>query len=124
MPCLFPLDAYVYSELPASVRSERGLPGESDLVLCSSECASGGKDPTPTQSFVRCLPGFLMVLLTYHPSIYPCAYAHTYIHAYTKGLGYKAGAQQVNKMQFPHGAHSRVKEKGDRNDRAMVRSVL
>nr|XP_055161647.1 F-box/LRR-repeat protein 2-like isoform X6 [Nyctereutes procyonoides] len=39
--CLFPSDAHIYSDLPASVRSERGLPRESGLVLCSPECPSG-----------------------------------------------------------------------------------
>ncbi|XP_049720129.1 F-box/LRR-repeat protein 2-like isoform X2 [Elephas maximus indicus] len=45
MPCLFPSDAHIYSDLPASVRSERGLPRESGLVLCSPECPSGASLP-------------------------------------------------------------------------------
>uniref|UniRef100_G3SXY1 F-box/LRR-repeat protein 15-like leucin rich repeat domain-containing protein n=1 Tax=Loxodonta africana TaxID=9785 RepID=G3SXY1_LOXAF len=36
-----PGGAHIYSDLPASVRSERGLPRESGLVLCSPECPSG-----------------------------------------------------------------------------------
>uniref|UniRef100_G1NUX1 F-box/LRR-repeat protein 15-like leucin rich repeat domain-containing protein n=1 Tax=Myotis lucifugus TaxID=59463 RepID=G1NUX1_MYOLU len=36
-----PGDAHIYSELPASVRSERGLPRESGLVLRSPECLRG-----------------------------------------------------------------------------------
>uniref|UniRef100_H0WFJ5 F-box/LRR-repeat protein 15-like leucin rich repeat domain-containing protein n=1 Tax=Otolemur garnettii TaxID=30611 RepID=H0WFJ5_OTOGA len=35
-----PGDAHIYSELPAPVRSERSLPCESGLVLCSPECPS------------------------------------------------------------------------------------
>ncbi|XP_070242863.1 leucine-rich repeat-containing protein 29, partial [Bos mutus] len=34
-------DGHIYSELPASVRSERGLPREPGLVLCSPDCPSG-----------------------------------------------------------------------------------
>lgn len=55
MPSLFPSDAHIYSELPASVRSERGLPRESGLVLRSPECPSGGKVPTLTWPFLSCL---------------------------------------------------------------------
>ncbi|XP_007992200.3 leucine-rich repeat-containing protein 29 isoform X7 [Chlorocebus sabaeus] len=36
-----PGDAHIYSELPASVRSERGLPRELGLVPCCPECPSG-----------------------------------------------------------------------------------
>ncbi|XP_077742755.1 uncharacterized protein LOC144307035 isoform X3 [Canis aureus] len=42
-PSLIQSNAHIYSDLPASVRSERGLPRESGLVLCSPECPSGAR---------------------------------------------------------------------------------
>ncbi|XP_059733435.1 F-box/LRR-repeat protein 2-like isoform X3 [Bos javanicus] len=55
MPCLFPSDGHIYSELPASVRSERGLPREPGLVLCSPDCPSGGQRAVQHPRVV-CLP--------------------------------------------------------------------
>lgn len=74
MPCLFPSDGHIYSELPASVRSERGLPREPGLVLCSPDCPSGGKVPTLTYP----IPSGLTLAC-----LWPCSYIiHPFISAY------------------------------------------
>nr|KAF6286027.1 leucine rich repeat containing 29 [Myotis myotis] len=75
-----PGDAHIYSELPASVRSERGLPRESGLVLRSPECPSGGKVPTLTWPFLSCLSHQLAHGPAHTSSIHVfILHIHTYI---------------------------------------------
>lgn len=114
MPCLFPSDAHTYSELSASVRSERGLPREPGLVLCSPECPSGGKVASLTWPILSCLslqfahgPARMSSIHSFiHAYIYIC-YTHTHLT-----LGTVLGLYRwVRHNPLPQGAHSPVKEK-------------